>query len=303
MAQRSNGYILGFATAVCVVCSVFVSGAALSLKKQQVANAELDLKKNVVSVSGLKQPKITVVKGNPHAYLEQKTWTGILTGGNPSGDSLVAEPLIITEEDVEKYFSDNPDRVELGYVELQTGTITEKEVAEKYIKANKGTCEDLAPEANIAKISCLPKYRQVFTVYKENVVERIILSVEGKGLWSTLYGFLALSKDGTTINGLTFYKHGETPGLGGEVDNPKWKKLWVGENIPYNSNSGTPQPQIDVVKGAAPSGVTSDGKIDGLSGATLTANGVEYLLNFWLGDHGYGPYVKSLSEVANNVSK
>ena len=73
MAQRSNGYILGFATAVCVVCSVFVSGAALSLKDQQIANAELDLKKNVVSVSGLIQPKQTTVKVNPHAYLKQTT--------------------------------------------------------------------------------------------------------------------------------------------------------------------------------------------------------------------------------------
>lgn len=303
MAQRGNGYILGFATAVCVVCSVFVSGAALSLKDQQIANAELDLKKNVVSVSGLKQPKITTIKGNPHGYLEQTTLTRIITGETSSGDTVTVEPLIITEEDVEKYFSDNPDRVELGYVELQTGTVTEKKVAEKYIKENKGKCEELDPNLNIAKISCLPKYREVFTVYKDNVVDRIILKVEGKGLWSTLYGFLALSKDGATINGLTFYKHGETPGLGGEVDNPKWKKLWVGEQIPYSSNSGSPQPNIDVVKGSAPVGDSTDGKVDGLSGATLTANGVESLLNFWLGDQGYGPYVKSLSEVAINVTE
>lgn len=303
MAQMSNGYILGFATAVCVVCSVFVSGAALSLKDQQIANAELDLKKNVVSVSGLKQPKTTVVKGNAHGYLEQTTLTRILTGETSSGDTVTVEPLVVTAEDVEKYFSDSPDRVELGYVELQTGTVAEQAVAEKYIKENKGKCEELDPKLNIAKISCLPKYREVFTVYKNNVVDRIILKVEGKGLWSTLYGFLALSKDGATINGLTFYKHGETPGLGGEVDNPKWKRLWVGEQIPYSAGANGPQPQIDVVKGTAPSGVTSDGKIDGLSGATLTANGVEYLLNFWLGDQGYGPYVKSLSEVASNVSK
>lgn len=261
MAQRSNGYIIGFATAVCVVCSVFVSGAALSLKDIQLANAELDLKKNVVSVSGLKS----------------------------AGED---GQLVVTPEDVETYFKpEAPDRVELGYVELKTGAATDSEVAEKYISANKGKCEVLSKKDNIAKISCLPKYRQVFTVYKNNSVDRIILNVEGKGLWSTLYGFLALSKDGSTINGLTFYKHGETPGLGGEVDNPKWKKLWVGEQA-YNAG----QPQIDVVKGSAPTGVNSDGKVDGLSGATLTANGVESLLNFWLGDKGYGLYVKSLSK-------
>ena len=98
-------------------------------------------------------------------------------------------------------------------------------------------------------------------------------------------------KDGTTINGLTFYDHGETPGLGGEVDNPKWKKQWVGEQAFKNG-----KPHIDVVKGTAPTGVSTDGKLDGLSGATLTANGVESLLNFWLGEHGYGPYVQTLSK-------
>jgi Na+-transporting NADH:ubiquinone oxidoreductase subunit C len=261
MAQRSNGYILGFATAVCVVCSVFVSGAALSLKDKQVANAELDLKKNVISVSGLK---------------------------SAGADGQ----LVITPEDVDTYFKkDAADRVELGYVELKSGKLTDTDTVTTYRSANKGKCEDLPAKENIAKVSCLPKYKEVFTVYKNNSVDRIILNVEGKGLWSTLYGFLALSKDGSTINGLTFYKHAETPGLGGEVDNPKWKKLWEGEQA---FKSG--KPQIDIVKGAAPSGVSTDGKIDGLSGATLTSNGVEYLLNFWLGDNGYGPYVKTLSK-------
>ena len=261
MAQRSNGYILGFATAVCVVCSVFVSSAALSLKDRQVANAELDLKKNVISVSGLKS----------------------------AGDD---GQIVVTPADVDTFFKEGaPNRVELGYVDLKSGATTKSEVAEKYISDNKGKCEDLSKKDNIAKISCLPKYRKVFTVYKNNAVDRIILNVEGKGLWSTLYGFLALSKDGATINGLTFYKHGETPGLGGEVDNPKWKKLWVGEQA-YKAG----EPQIDVVKGSAPVGVSTDGKVDGLSGATLTANGVESLLNFWLGPQGYGPYVQSLSK-------
>ncbi len=261
MAQRSNGYIIGFATAVCVVCSVFVSGAALSLKDKQLANAELDLKKNVISVSGLK------------------------TAGEDG-------QLVITPEDVDTFFKpESADRVELGYVELKTGSLTDEATVTAYRSANKGKCEELPAKENIAKISCLPKYKEVFKVYKNNSVERIILNVEGKGLWSTLKGFLAMSKDGQIIQGLTFYSHAETPGLGGEVDNPKWKKLWEGEKA-FNGN----EPQIKIVKGAAPSGVSTDGKIDGLSGATLTSNGVEYLLNFWLGPKGYGPYVKTLSK-------
>ena len=140
MAQRSNGYILGFATAVCVVCSVFVSGAALSLKDQQIANAKLDLQKNVISVSGLKS-------------------------AGPDGQ------LVVTPEDVDTYFKEGaPDRVELGYVDLKTGQVTDNTKAEEYISANKGKCEELDAKANIAKISCLPKYRPVFTVYKNNTV-------------------------------------------------------------------------------------------------------------------------------------
>ena len=253
MAQHSNGYILGFATAVCVVCSIFVSGAALSLKDQQIANAKLDLQKNVISVSGLKEGEIT-----------------------PS--------------DVDTFFAkESADRVELGYVDLKSGAVTDTATVDKYKSENKDACEELPAKENIAKITCLPKYKEVYTVYKNNQVDRIILNVEGKGLWSTLYGFLALSKDGKTIQGLTFYKHAETPGLGGEVDNPKWKALWKGEQA-FGANG----PQIDIVKGTAPAGQSNDGKIDGLSGATLTSNGVESLLNFWLGSNGYGTYLNKL---------
>ena len=259
---RSNGYILGFATAVCVVCSVFVSGAALSLKDKQEYNADLDLKKNVISVSGL-----------------------TAAGG------------LVTEADVSKYFHNpdagetSPNRVELGYVDLSTGKTVDQATWDDYDAQKEGKCVDLPAKENIAKITCLPKYKKVYTVYQNNTVDRIILDVEGKGLWSTLKGFLAMSKDGQTIQGLTFYSHAETPGLGGEVDNPKWKKLWVGEQA-FGGNG----PQIDIVKGAAPTGNTSDGKIDGLSGATLTSNGVEYLLNFWLGSKGYGTYLKNISK-------
>jgi len=105
-------------------------------------------------------------------------------------------------------------------------------------------------------------------------------------LWSTLQGFLAMGTDGQTIQGLTFYKHGETPGLGGEVDNPKWKSGWVGAK-PFTTPN---KPAIKIVKGSAPAN-DSDNLIDGLSGATLTSNGVEYLVNFWLGKHGYATYL------------
>jgi len=250
---NSGPYIVGFAAAVCVFCSVFVSGAAVSLKEKQVANAKLDLQKNVISVSGL------------------------------DSDGVV------TPEDVDKYFNpEAKDRVEGSYIELSSGKTVDTETAEKHIKEEKATCKP--PEDNPPKIRCLPKYKKVYTVYKSGNIDRLILEVEGKGLWSTMYGFLAMDKNGKTIQGLTFYKHGETPGLGGEVDNAKWKASWTGKTA-YDAKG---IPQMDVKKGPAPQG--SAYEIDGLSGATLTSIGVEDLINFWLGDKGYSNFLAKVTK-------
>ena len=103
-----------------------------------------------------------------------------------------------------------------------------------------------------------------------------------------MYGFLALSPDTKTIKGLGFYEHGETPGLGGEIDNPSWKKVWVNK-VALDSNY---QPQIVVVKGQVDhSNSVNSNKIDGLSGATITSNGVQALINFWVSDNGFGPFL------------
>lgn len=51
-------------------------------------------------------------------------------------------------------------------------------------------------------------------------VNKIVLPVYGTGLWSMMYAFVALDNDGNTVKGITYYDQGETPGLGGEVENP-----------------------------------------------------------------------------------
>lgn len=122
-------------------------------------------------------------------------------------------------------------------------------------------------------------------------LQKIILPVHGYGLWSTLYGFLALKGDANTVIGLGFYEHAETPGLGGEVDNPQWKAKWSGKQV-FDAQGKI---AIRVTKAAAPEG---DPKaihdVDALSGATLTSNGVNNLVHFWLGDDGFGPYLQKV---------
>jgi Na+-transporting NADH:ubiquinone oxidoreductase subunit C len=101
-----------------------------------------------------------------------------------------------------------------------------------------------------------------------------------------MYGFVALDLDGETIKAIKFYQHTETAGLGGEIQNPKWAATWQGKKLP-----------IDIVKGTAGNDVH---KVDGLSGATLTSNGVENTFKFWTGDDAFGPFLAKVREGALN---
>ena len=140
---------------------------------------------------------------------------------------------------------------------------------------------------NRAGITRLPLKSLVYERVAGDEIELLILPIEGKGLWSTLYGFLALAPDTTTIEGMTFYEHGETPGLGGEIDNPRWKSLWKGR-LAYDAEW---QPAITVIKGAAGPAEDDPYRIDGLSGATLTCRGVSDLVQFWLSSDGFEPFL------------
>ena len=98
-----------------------------------------------------------------------------------------------------------------------------------------------------------------------------------------MYGFLALESDGETVKNINFYKHSETPGLGGEIQNPQWTAKWQGKELPIN-----------IMK----SGASNEHQIDGLSGATLTSNGVDHTVDFWTGENGFGPFLAKVREGA-----
>jgi Na+-transporting NADH:ubiquinone oxidoreductase subunit C len=148
------------------------------------------------------------------------------------------------------------------------------------------------PPENSAQIKSVPGQVQIFHVLKDGKLDKIVLPIFGKGLWGTLYGYLALAADTTTVEGITYYDHKETPGLGGEVDNPKWKNRWPGRKVYGDSGAVA----LHVIKGPAGPPAEDPHSVDGLSGATLTSRGVTNMLQFWLGDEGYGPYLKSLRE-------
>ena len=138
----------------------------------------------------------------------------------------------------------------------------------------------------------IPNVAKIYLVENGGEITYGVIPVEGLGLYGTLYGFLALGRDTTTIRGLSFYENRETPGLGGEVDSPRWKSLWPGRKA-YDEDW---QPRISLVKGSAGPPEQDPYEVDALSGATMTSKAVTKLLRFWLGKEGFGPYLEKVRE-------
>ena len=166
-------------------------------------------------------------------------------------------------------------------------------------KARNDPALSRAAPPNNAGLARLPNVGAVYFVDgRRQDVEQVVLPIEGAGMWGTLYGFIALDRDGNTVRGLTFYDQKETPGLGGEIGNPKWQALWHGRKA-YDANW---EPKLTVIKGNAGPPDQDPHRVDGLSGATITSNGVARLIGFWLSDDGYGPFLKRFREGARLVS-
>lgn len=254
MSQPSVGYTVGFAAALCFVCGIFVAGSAVALKDKQDANKRLDKQKKVLSVAGL-----------------------IDEGASP------------TPAEVEELFS---TRIVAKAVKLDSGQYSDDIDAAAFDQRKASKDPALSSEApdNGAKVARVPEHAVVYQVVDGGSVEQIILPIEGKGLWSTLYGFVSLETDMNTVKGLTFYEHAETPGLGGEVDNPGWKAGWEGRKVFGDDGKVA----LKVIKGKAGNASEDPYSVDGLSGATLTSNGVSYTLEFWFGDDGFGPFIENV---------
>jgi len=237
------------------VCSTLVSGAAIGLRPLQEKNSQLDMKKNILRAAGLYDP----------------------------GRSI------------EAMFAD----IETRIIELASGkfvpadTISPGSYNQLQAAVSSDLSSPLTKDEDIAGLGRLEKYSLVYLVRDGSRISRIILPVRGKGLWSTMYGYIALDADLKTIRGISFYKHGETPGLGGEIENKKWEAGWQGKKM-YGPQDKV---RLQVVKGsAAEKGTAAQYEIDGLSGATMTANGVTNLMHFWFGSHGFKPFLERLQK-------
>jgi|TARA_B110000114_G_scaffold43872_1_gene46451 Na+-transporting NADH:ubiquinone oxidoreductase subunit C len=203
---------------------------------------------------------------------------------------LAAAGMLQKGDDVNAKFASITARA----VDLATGKFTDAVDLDSYNQRKASKDPELSidlGDADIAKIGRLPKYMIVYVVEGDAGLEKIILPIKGYGLWSTLYGFVALEADLNTVAGLGFYEHAETPGLGGEIDNPLWKAQWIGKKS-YDANN---KQALTVVRGKVDlSRSESIHEIDGLSGATLTSRGVDNLIKFWMGENGFSPFLSNL---------
>ncbi len=250
-SNDSIGKTFFVALALCIVCSVLVSTAAVVLKPAQQANKTLDLKRNILQAAGMWEDGVSV----------------------------------------DEQFSQISTRV----VDLRTGRFTDEIDPENYDQ--RGAAKDaamstkLSVEEDLAKISRRENYALIYLVQgSAGDVEKIILPVRGYGLWSTMHGFIALESDANTVAGLGFYEHGETPGLGGEIDNPRWKSQWPGKQV-YRKG----EVALELIKGSVdPTSTNANWQVDGLAGATLTSRGVTQLVHYWLGENGFAPFLTKL---------
>jgi Na+-transporting NADH:ubiquinone oxidoreductase subunit C len=243
---------IAVALALCLVCAVLVSLATVALRPLQSYNKALDMKKNILDVAGL---------------LQDNT-------------------------DIDQAFK---ERIESKIVDLKTGEYIDSINADEYDqrKAAKDPAQnELIPvDKDIASIRMKAKYTKIYLVKKGDQLQSIILPVNGYGLWSTMYGFLALEPDAQTVQSINLYDQAETPGLGGEVVNPIWRALWKGKKV-YSDKGDV---ALTLVKGGVDeSRADALYKVDGLAGATLTSRGVSNLVQYWMGAEGFATYLNKI---------
>ena len=243
--KETFGKTVGFVLAVCVVCALLVSFSAVQLKPLQQANKLLDQQTKILEAAGLLEKA-----GNEIV----KTYN----------ESVVAR-----------------------MIDLDSGEFIEGNVINFDERRNsRDKALSVKPENDLAGINRRSNSAVVYLIKNEaGAIDTVVLPIVGSGLWNLMFGYVGLEADLNTVKSVIYSDHSETPGLGAEVLNPKWKALWPGKKI-YN-NAG--EVKVQLVKGGAKAGDIHG--VDGLSGATLTSNGVTHTLQFWFGKEGYAPFI------------
>ncbi len=246
---------IGVAFCVCLICSLVVSFSAVSLRDLQNENKLNDKRIKILQAADIYNP----------------------------------------DEDIKDQFL----KLETKFVNFDTGKLMDSYLdysLEEYdpILATRDTnlSSKVPTSEDIAVIKNRENIGKIFILRNDDYsINKLILPIRGYGLWGTLYGYISIENDFNTIAGIEFYDHKETPGLGAEVDNPKWKNLWPGKQIYQNG-----EVSLNVIKGKVDNNdKEAQYEIDGLSGATITSRGVTNMIAYWFGESGYSKLFKELN--------
>ena len=245
---------IGVAFAVCLICSLVVSTSAVSLRDLQKENKLNDKRIKILQVADIYDPSISIAE--QFSELESK-FIDFNTG--------------LLMDEYNNFSIDEYDQI----VVTKDPNLSSKVPSSEDIAIIKN-------RENVGKIYILRD--------EVGTIDKLVLPIRGYGLWGTLYGYISIEEDFNTVSGIEFYDHKETPGLGAEVDNPKWKAQWKGKKI-YKDN----KVNLAVIKGKVETGDSeSTYKIDGLSGATITSRGVTNMVAYWFGESGYSSLLREL---------
>ena len=238
------------ATFVSLFCAVLVSATAVLLKPKYVANRLYHGKhKNVIRLIDSIQPVADIEKVLTHLQIK---FVDLHSGNYVEG----LDPATFDVHEMSK----DPE---------QSIAIPE--------------------EFDIAGIGRRATIAMVYVLSENDQLKYIILPVYGQGMWSTIYGYLALEADANTIAGLYFYEHGETPGIGDRIEDPEWLRSWQGKQI---YAAGDPAIRISKRKSTVDAGYT----VDNISGATVTSHAVEKMIHYWLGENGFQPFLEKVKQ-------
>jgi Na+-transporting NADH:ubiquinone oxidoreductase subunit C len=241
-----------------LICSSFVSAAVVLLRPIQLNNQLLDRSRNIMQLTG-----------------------------------LVSDARELEDDEILELYKTLDSRIvnigEAGFDQAIDANTYDKRRAVNDPELGVSIPAGL-DRANLGRRS---RFAPVYFVWTEDELDRMILPVRGAGMWSMLYGYIALESDLNTIAGMTFYEQNETPGLGDQITHGHWLEQWQGRRI-YDEQGN---PRFRVSEGMVADGSATAGyQVDALTGATVTGNAVTGLMHYWFGSHGYQELLINLRE-------
>ncbi|RLA56715.1 MAG: Na(+)-translocating NADH-quinone reductase subunit C [Gammaproteobacteria bacterium] len=241
---------------VALVCSVLVSVAAVSLRPIQLLNQLVERSRNIVALSGIVEP----------------------------GQKLSSDEILAAIE-----------QLDVRIVDIDSGKFDDSKDPNEFDPRAAANDPDLGvaipADADSANLGRRTRYEIVHLVWDGDELSRVILPIVGQGMWSTLYGYIALEADLNTIAAVSFYEQAETAGLGDQIVHPDWQAKWVGREL-FGSDGSV---RFRIAAGPVDAGSSAArNQVDGLTGATVTANAVTRLIAYWFGPHGYSTFLDNL---------